>query len=599
MAKQFSLAVLPFVNLSSSEENEYFSDGMTEEIINALAKIEELKVISRTSSFYFKNKNIPLKLIAEQLKVQHILEGSVRVSIKNVRISTKLVHADEDTTLWSESWDRQIDNIFEVQDEISLLIAEKLREQLGHFEISEHLVNKQTDRLNAYQLSLKARYYFNRWNPQDVFAAIALYQQALQIDPQHAESHVGLADGYSFLGTTGFMDGAHAWEKAIEHTNTALALDPKNPGVHYLLANISFFTACDFAAAAKHGQRAVELKSNYAEGQQYMAFLHTLRADMSQARIHLNKALELDPLNPETLFYKALFHYRNGEFEKAKSILEELLKQNPKNIPAFTVLAYCLLCLNDSEAALRLFDALPDDVVIPDEKLGIQTLAAIKANDESQLDNYLKKLSSRAEETTAYQAHSYLFLAMAMQNKADQAFELLQKFLALRSPIFLISFSDPLAAGLRDDPRYRIFHDQLYPDFRLSGAVADKKQALLDEHTASVFVKKLLEFTSQELPFLNPDLSLRTLARLTEIHPNQLSWLLNNKLNQNFNEFINSYRLEYFKKLVKDPGHKHISIIGLAFESGFNSKTVFNNFFKKSTGITPSQYARKASDEWH
>jgi adenylate cyclase len=155
-----TLAVLPFINMSASAEHEYFSDGITEEIINALSKIKSLKVTSRTSSFYFKNKNIPLKQIAQELNVAAILEGSVRVAGDTIRISAQLIQADDDFHFWSETWDRKMENIFAVQDEISLLIADKLREHFGHFEIEEHLVQKQTDTLGAYEYYLKALFHF-------------------------------------------------------------------------------------------------------------------------------------------------------------------------------------------------------------------------------------------------------------------------------------------------------------------------------------------------------------------------------------------------------------------------------------------------------
>ena len=136
-----TIAVLPFANMSSSDENEYFSDGITEEIINALAKIQELKVTSRTSSFFFKGKNIPISQIGKELNVSTIIEGSVRLSGDTIRITAQLIQAKEDFHFWSETWDRKLENIFEIQDEISLLIADKLREHFGHFEIKEHLVS--------------------------------------------------------------------------------------------------------------------------------------------------------------------------------------------------------------------------------------------------------------------------------------------------------------------------------------------------------------------------------------------------------------------------------------------------------------------------
>ena len=235
-----TIAVLPFVNISNSAENEYFSDGITEEIINALAKISNLKVVSRTSSFFFKNKNIPVKQIGKELNASVILEGSVRLSGDTIRITAQLIQAEEDFHFWSETWDRKLENIFEIQDEISLLIADKLRENFGHFEIQDHLVDKQTENIDAYEFSLKAKYHSNKWNPDDKRIAISLYEQALELDPNHTESYLGLAECYGFMAATGFIPAVEAWQKSAELTNKALMLNEKVPGVHYQLAQLAF-----------------------------------------------------------------------------------------------------------------------------------------------------------------------------------------------------------------------------------------------------------------------------------------------------------------------------------------------------------------------
>ncbi len=587
-----TLAVLPFVNRSSDAENEYFSDGITEEIINALAKVDSLKVISRTSSFFFKSKSLSLKEIAQELNAQIIVEGSVRVANEQVRITAQLIQTEEDVQVWSETWDRKLENIFEIQDEISLLIADKLREQVGHFEISESLIGKQTSSLNAYQLSLKAKYHLNRWNPEDVKIAIGLYEKAIAIDPSHTESQVGLADSYSFMGTTGFMDGETAWKKSVEHTHTALALDSSHPGVHYLLANISFFLECDYSAAFKHAMQSVRLKANYPEGQQYLSFLYTLKGEMNLAEKHLQLALALDPLNQETLFYKAFFLYRQNNISAAKTVLESLMQLNPRNIPAFTVVAYCLLMQKEGTAVLQLLNNLPNEVIIPDEELGLTCLAYIVENNTEQVNKWLPKLELRAQEPMAFQAHSYLFLAYAQLQQLDDAFDWLQQSLKNNSPIFLIAFSDPLTRPLAEDKRYAEFHHQIYPEVISEEAKEPKKAPIMDDASCLAFTKRLLNYVEQESPFLNPEISLRLLAKCIEIHPNQLSWLLNTQLNKNFNEFINQYRIAHFKKLATDSSNQHISIMGLAYESGFQSKTVFNTFFKKETGQTPSAFMK-------
>lgn len=590
-----TIAVLPFINMSADPDNEYFSDGITEEIINALAAIANLKVISRRSSFYFKDKNIPVREIARQLNVSTLLEGSVRVAQGMVRITTQLIQAEEDFHFWSQTWDRKLENIFEIQDEISLLIADKIREQFGHFEIREHLVEPQTINVDAYTYSLKARYHFNRWNPEDVKLAIELYENAIKIDPNHTDSFVGLADAYGFMATTQFMPMEQAWAKAAAYTQKALVLDPENAGVHYQLANLAFFTDCDFKSAAHHAFKALECKANYPEAQQFLSFLYMLSGQMEKAGRHLQLALAIDPLNEETLFYKAYYHYRTDQFAEALQQFNSSLEKNPKNLPAIIVRSYCQLMLGQFDEVLEVLDGLPEEMIIPEEQLGLRCLTYIMMGDSEHSDEYLKKLKHIAKNPTSFQAHTYLFLAYIHRGSQEKAFKWLEKTLKLKSSIFLLSYSDPLAGAIFQDPLYQKFHSQLYPPLGKDEPDRNKKAPLLDHNSAEILSQKLLDFIDDEKSYLNPNLNLRSLAEMVEIHPNQLSWLLNEKMGRNFNEFINSYRLEHFKLLACDQANKHISLIGLAYESGFNSKTVFNTFFKKEVGMTPSQFLKSVS----
>lgn len=588
-----TIAVLPFVNRSPDPDKEYFCEGITEEIINALAKIEGLKVTSRTSSFQFKAQTKSIREIAAQLGVAVILEGSIRLSGKKVRITAQLVQAEEDFYFWSESWDRQLDDIFAIQDEVSLLIAEKLREQYGHFEIEDHLVKAQTDNIDAYALALKARYHFNKWNPVDVHKAIALSEQALELDPCHTESYVGLADAYGFLAATELLPPEEAWGKAADYTQKAYALDPEHAGVHYQLANLAFFTRCDFGSAFEHTATSIRLKPNYPEAQQFMAFLYTLEGSMAKAEEHLGRALLIDPLSQETLFFKAFFDYRNGHYERALRQLDACLVDNPSNIPAYVQKSYCLLLLGWEGEALDFISQIPEDAVVKGDRLGIIFLAHLRRGDEEAAAVALDKLKAETQRPDAFQAHSYLFMAYAQMGKADAAFAWLEEALTLNSSVLLLSFSGQFSKPLSQDPRYKRFHQRLYSR---GGASKEggTKPVLLDEPSVAQYSSQLLAYMEEEEPFLNPALSLRSLAEQVGLHPNKLSWLLNESLGKNFNTFVNQYRVARFKELALDAANAHISLLGLAYESGFNSKTVFNTYFKKEVGMTPRAFLKQA-----
>ncbi|MFY0624767.1 MAG: helix-turn-helix domain-containing protein [Reichenbachiella sp.] len=584
-----TIAVLPFVNMSTSQENEYFSDGITEEIINALAKINNLNVTSRTSSFFYKNKNIPITKISKELNVSTILEGSVRLAGDKVRITAQLIQAENDFHFWSETWDRNLEDIFEVQDEISVIIADKYREQFGHIEIQDHLVDKQTKNVQAYEFSLKAKYYRNRWNPEDVKLAISLYEKALELDPNHSESFVGIADCYSFLGTTGFMSFEEAWGKSIQFTDLALALNEQLSEVHYQLSNRAFFIECDFSKSLNEMKLALKINPNNAEAQQFISFLYIVSGDKENSSHHLNLALQLNPLSEETQFFHAYFHYMVGNFKKSNRLLDKCLKTNNKNIPAHYVKSICLLKLGRHDEVITYFDKMPKDVVILGEKTGALTLAYTFKKDDFNKKNCFKQLEDQAKAPDGFTADSFLFLVYAVSGEIDKAFEWISQAISNKSSLLLLRFADPLVDNIKKDPRYLEFQKEI---FKSDSSVhkSENKKALLDKKSINDYTSQLIEHIHENKPYLDAGLSLRSLAEQIDIHPNQLSWLLNENLGKNFNDFINHYRIENFKALSKDPKSSNITILGLAYESGFNSKTVFNTYFKKETGLTPRQY---------
>ncbi|MDF9797931.1 TolB-like protein [Catalinimonas alkaloidigena] len=191
-----SIAVLPLENLSSDPENEYFCDGMNEEIINVLSKIKGLKVTARTSSFAFKGLKEDVRIIGNKLRVASVIEGGIRKLGKRVHIAIQLIRTDNGFHIWSDTIDRELSDIFLLQDEISLLVADKIRESFGHFEIGDHLVTNKTNNTEAYQMVLKGSYYFKRKDLQDIKKALLYFQEAVRLDPEFAEAHVYMGETY-------------------------------------------------------------------------------------------------------------------------------------------------------------------------------------------------------------------------------------------------------------------------------------------------------------------------------------------------------------------------------------------------------------------
>ncbi|MGL1887256.1 MAG: helix-turn-helix domain-containing protein [Reichenbachiella sp.] len=584
--------------MSDSTENEYFSDGITEEIINALAQIKELKVTSRTSSFHFKNKNEPIADIGATLNVTTVLEGSVRLSGSMMRITAQLIQVKDDFHFWSDTWDRKRENVFEVQDEISIQIADKLREHIGHLEIKEHLVEHQITNVDAYEHILKAKYYKNLWNPSDVKKAITLYEHALSFDDSIAIIYVGIADCYSFLGTTGFIPFEEAWKKTIEYTQKALTIDDSLSEVHYQLANIAFFVECDFTTSLAEMKQAIVLNPNNAEAHQFLSFLYVLAGERELSQKHLDNSVSINPLSDDTQFFRGYFHYMIEEYSTAEKLLKQCLKANDHNIPAHSILYLCYLKLGRYDEVLNYFDTIPQEVIIPGEKLGALALAyALKKDSEKTLE-YTALLVEEIKKPNGFTADSYLLMMYVVTHQFDKAIHWIENAIKNKSSMVLLRFADPLMNNLMDDPRYGRLKDILFKGMRKTSPDShqsekkDSKRALLDTKATQHSIEVLNKYISENKPYLDPDLSLRSLAYSVGLNPNQLSWLLNTHVGKNFNEYINHYRIEQFKVLAEDTSNAHITLLALAYDAGFNSKTVFNTYFKKETGTTPKQYLK-------
>jgi TolB-like protein len=221
-----SIAVLPFVNMSADPENEYFSDGISEEILNALTRVEGLQVTARSSAFSFKGKNEDIRQIGTKLGVSTILSGSVRKAGKRMRITAQLINTADGYHVWSEVYDSDLEDIFGVQDEISLKIVTKLKENFATGNKKETIIKPLTENIDAYNLYLKGRYHWNRSNPEDISKAIKIFEEVILLDPGFALPYCALSFCYSFLGSAGLLPPAEAFPKAKDYTLKAIELDP-------------------------------------------------------------------------------------------------------------------------------------------------------------------------------------------------------------------------------------------------------------------------------------------------------------------------------------------------------------------------------------
>ena len=309
------LAVLPFVNMSADPENEYFSDGITEELLNALTKVDGLQVTSRTSAFAFKGKNEDVREIATKLNVDRILEGSVRKAGNRVRITTQLINAADGYHIWSENYDRDLTNIFEVQDEISGIIANKLRENLTVVKKAEHLVKAPTKNITAYTHYLKGLHYWNKLTPADMRKAIDCFEEAIAIEPEYAQAYAMVSGAYSYLGATGQVLPHKAFEIVHRYADKALKLDDSIAEGHISKASAYLFYESKWEEAYEELQKAIRLNPGAVSAYELLGFyyknVNLLRKGYRPPHFlppSLSKILPVEPALNFVAVYSQLYH---------------------------------------------------------------------------------------------------------------------------------------------------------------------------------------------------------------------------------------------------------------------------------------------------
>ncbi len=585
-----AIAVLPFVNMSADPDNEYFSDGMTEEIINALAKIKGLKVTSRTSSFFFKNKKIPLAQIGRELNVSNVLQGSIRLSGRKMRITAQLVDVVEDFHFWSETFDRSIDDIFAVQDEVSLLIADKLREHVGHFEIGEQLVDAPDVPVEVYKKYLQSRYHLLKMGKSDIEKGLSILEEILRQQPDFALAHLAVHLGYTLLGTIGLLPALEAFAKGQPHLDRAIALKPDMPESQLHLAYASFLQDWDLPAAYRHLNKSLEIRPSV-DYYQSMASVLVAEGKFEAALNYIETAIQLDPFSEINYHLKGFIYYCQRMYEQAVVCFEKAIELKPDFIVSNLYQGQTLLLMGRLEEALTFFQKLPADESNDVMKLGGMTLSYAAMGDTARAEAGVKKLQEALETDLMGRAMNLLILCLAMLNKQEEAMVLVEKGVEMRLPMMVYLYFEPIVRPLRSLPRFQASMRKVLGAGTDFGLPKRKyKKALFSKADLKKHKVQLQQLMKDEKPYLNPDLSLRSLAEMMDLPPNHLSQLLNEGFDKNFSEYVNTFRLDTFKAKAANPALQHLTILALAYESGFNSKTVFNTFFKKMMGKTPKAY---------
>ena len=334
--REESIAVLPFANMSADPENEYVCDGITEDIIGALTKLPDLKVAARASAFAFKHRDEELRVIGERLGVRTVLQGSVRRSGNRVRVSAQLMNAHDGFQLWSDRFDRDLDDIFALQDEIAHAIVERLELKLG-LRAAEPLVSPPTDDLEAYQLFLRGREAVHQRSPASMRRGVQFFRQALARDPNYARAYVGLAEAYNGLGAYQYMAPIEARQTAEQALAAAARLDPTLAAVHLFRAQCKIYLGSEWGSAGDDLREALRGAPQDALAHLYLGLWCGMRGDRRARNAAISRAVELDPLSPFLHAIAGFAYTVTSDHDDAIALTAKGLVLDPNSIPTLWV----------------------------------------------------------------------------------------------------------------------------------------------------------------------------------------------------------------------------------------------------------------------
>jgi TolB-like protein/Flp pilus assembly protein TadD len=432
--------VLPFVNMSSDAEQEYFSDGLAEELLNLLSRIPELRVAARTSSFAFKGEKIGIPEVAAQLDVAYVLEGSVRKGGGRVRITAQLIRGRDGYHLWSETYDRTLEDIFAVQDEISAAVVESLKLKIFGERPRVRAVAPE-----AYALYLQGRYFNDRRDPENWSKSVEAYRAALAIDPEYAEAWAGLSITLAQQASWGAIDLADGMQQAREAVLRALAIDDTLPEAHTSLGWIRMVYDWDWRGADESYQTAVRLAPNNATALSAAGVLAFTLGRLDEAVALDLKAIALDPLRQAGHANLGLVLLHAGRLDEAAQRYRHLLELNPEYPGAHMRLGQILLLQGRPEEALEMIRQDSDewwrDYAVA---LALHSLGRAEEADQALADFIARHTDG------PFQAAEIL----AWRGEVDQAFDWLEKAYAARDSGLHEILHDPFLAALEKDPRW-------------------------------------------------------------------------------------------------------------------------------------------------
>ncbi len=446
-----SIAVLPFVNMSNDPEQEYFSDGITEEILNSLAHVKSLKVAARTSSFYFKGKNVDLREIGQQLNVNHVLEGSIRKQANKLRITAQLINIESGYHLWSEKYDRELDDIFAIQDEIAIAITEELKVTLLEDEIV-NIYKAPSQNKEAYDLFLKGRFYFNK-RGAGIIKSIEYFKLALEKDSELTYAYTGLADAYCILALYCIVPSREAMPTAKTYAEKAIKLNSSNADAYIALAFIQTFYDWNWQEGKKGFQYAYSLNENNAAAYYWYSYYLTFVEEKFDEAISIaKKGVQLEPLIPISHHILSIMYMNAKRFDEGVQASKKAIELEENSYPGLRGLGLNLAGLERyNEAVEALLKAVNISSRQPLPLVELSWVYSLTTNIE-EIQKIETELILRSK--TEYISSTFLSCLAYYLKKYDESLQLMEEAFVQKECILACVKTYPLSGFLKQDPLF-------------------------------------------------------------------------------------------------------------------------------------------------
>jgi len=457
-----SIAVLPLANLSGDPEQEYFADGMTETLIMELSKISALRVISRQSVMQFKDTKLSLPEIARKLNVDAVIEGSALLIGDRVRITVQLIEAATDVHLWAENYDRDLSNVLAIHSEVARAIAREIHIAVTPEEAAR-LADVREVNPEAHRLYLLGQYHLYKWGPADFEKATRYFQQAIELDPEYALAHVGMAEYYGAIGFWGYMPPQLAFEKQRAAASRALEIDSNLAIAHDHHAMAHFYLDWDWQKAEEEFQRAISLNANFAHAHHFYTWFLVAMGRTEEAHTSIRRALELDPLAILAYMTASDVFYMSRQYDQAITQLQEALDLSPNHIIALSRLGWSYVQKGMFEEAIDNMERavlLSPDYIENRWMLGHAYAAAGKTAEARKVLDDLHTLAEKQY------VHAYAFaLIHTGLGENDEALEWLERAYQDRNAWMPFLNVEPRFDPLRSDPRFQdLLRRMNYPE---------------------------------------------------------------------------------------------------------------------------------------